>query len=129
MAGNPRPTLSKISEFIEHDLDYERIRQVGIGSVSEPNTSFADSAAEGFSPVGRWKRGLCRRDLEMLEGLIGATLEELNYPLATNNQKQLVRARLKLMRTVYRTYFQSKFWAKNKTPLGRLFVTRNLSWL
>src|SRR5207253_11086214 len=52
----PRDTLTKLGNFIEHDLDYDRIQQVGIGSVIAPNTSFkAERQEEQFSPIGRWK--------------------------------------------------------------------------
>src|SRR5205823_7674869 len=51
----PRKTLGILGNFIEHELDYDRIQKVGIGSVSEPNTSFTGAPGdEKFSPVGRW---------------------------------------------------------------------------
>ena len=28
---NPRPVLAKLGEFLDHDLDYDRILKVGIG--------------------------------------------------------------------------------------------------
>lgn len=57
LVTKPRETLGKLGDFIGHDLDYDQILQVGIGSVSRPYTSFptSDSAGE-FSPVGRWKK-------------------------------------------------------------------------
>jgi hypothetical protein len=33
------------------------------------------------------------------------------------------------MRAIYRTYFDSKLYLKAKTPLGKLLVTRDLSWI
>lgn len=127
LVENPRQTLSMLSSFIEHDLDYDRIRKVGIGSVSQPNTSFSTNGGEKFSPVGRWKQAFSPEDLEVFEGLVGSTLRELDYPLATQGSE---RARdLKRMRAIYKAYFDSKLWMKRKTPLGRLFVTRDLSWL
>jgi Sulfotransferase family len=127
LVTEPRATLAKLSGFIHHDLDYDRIQQVGIGSVSEPNTSF--KANDGnFNPVGRWKQGFSPQGLEMFEGLVGETLKELEYPLATD-AKRLDDARLKRMRSLYRQYFNSKLYLKAKTPLGKLFVTRDLSWL
>ena len=40
LVARPQETLSRLGSFIDHDLDYERIQRAGIGSVSEPNSSF-----------------------------------------------------------------------------------------
>ena len=32
----PRQTLAQLGKFIQHDLDYDRILKVGVGSVSDP---------------------------------------------------------------------------------------------
>ena len=67
----PRTTLAKLGDFIEHDLDYDRIQRVGIGSVSEPNTSFkGQGGGEEFCPVGRWKKGFSPENLMMFESLV-----------------------------------------------------------
>jgi Sulfotransferase family len=126
LVANPRETLSRLGKFIDHDLDYDRIQSVGIGSVSEPNTSFASGGKE-FSPVGRWKTGYSAETLAMMEALIGDTLEELGYQLSSPNREQ--RADLKRMRRMYRHYFDTKLYLKAKTPLGKLMVTRDLSWI
>ena len=127
---DPPKVLSRLSEFIEHDLNYEQILKVGIGSVSEPNTSFGGKSGEkGFNPVGRWKSGFSAADLAMFEGLIGGTMEEVGYTLGTTDRARLKRADLRRMRAMYHTYFDSKLYLKAKTPLGRLFVTKDLSWL
>jgi|SRR5438552_1905254 hypothetical protein len=126
----PRTTLAKLGDFIEHDLDYDRIQRVGIGSVSEPNTSFkGQGGGEEFCPVGRWKKGFSPENLMMFESLVGQTLEELGYPLATAGRNRLDRPELKRMRSIYRKYFDTKLFLKASTPLGKLLVTRNLSWL
>jgi hypothetical protein len=65
----------------------------------------------------------------MFEGLVGDTLKELGYPLATTDEKQLDRASLRRKRALYRSYFDSKLYLKTRTPLGKIFVTRDLSWL
>jgi len=65
----------------------------------------------------------------MFEALVGQTLEELGYPLATTDRSQLDRPALRRMRLIYRKYFDSKLFLKAKTPLGKLLVTRDLSWL
>jgi hypothetical protein len=122
--------LAKLGRFIDHDLDYQRILKTGIGSVSEPNTSFKEnSAGQDFSPVGRWRTQFPPQDLATFEGLVGETMEALSYTLATTDRSMLKRANLKRMRALYRAYFDSKFYLKTKTPLGPWFVTRDLSWL
>jgi hypothetical protein len=126
LIGNPRVVLSRLSEFIEHDLDYDRIQQSGIGSVSEPNTSFSPGAEGSFNPIGRWRESLSQEELTRLEGMIGTTLQELGYPPATSLQTppDLVR-----LHKWYSRYFDLKHWLKSQTPAGRFLVTRDLSWL
>jgi hypothetical protein len=110
-------TLAKIADFIQHDLDYERILRVGIGSVSKPNTSFQ---GEEGGPVGRWKRKITPERLALFEALVGSTLKELGYPLVTSgvspNRLQTLR-----LRAFYQAYFEAKFWFKN-SALGRAYL-------
>lgn len=129
LVERPQPTLARLGSFIEHDLDYERIQKVGIGSVSAPNTSFHEGSSDAFNPAGRWKRSYSPENLAMFEGLVGGTLEELGYELGTTDRTTLDRPNLKRMRAAYRTYFDSKLYLKAKTPLGKLLVTSDLSWI
>jgi len=127
---NPEAMLSKVGAFIEHDLDYDRIQKAGVGSVSFPNTSFRDNGqTDSFNPLGRWRSGYCREHLAMLEVLIGPTLVELGYDLATRGENVPGRSRLHGMRELYRAYFNGKLFLKAKTPLARALVTRDLSWI
>lgn len=127
LVRQPHATLARLGRFIDQDLDYDCIQKVGIGSVSEPNTSFESGA--GFNPVGRWREKFPHEELKKFEGLIGTTLEELGYPLATKESGLVDSAELKRMRRIYRAYFESKLWLKANTPLGRLLVTRDLQWV
>jgi hypothetical protein len=127
LVTNPHETLERLGKFIEQDLDYDRIQKIGIGSVSEPNTSFHDGTT--FNPVGRWKDKFPSEELKTFEGLIGPTLEELGYPLATKSSDTANWGELRRFRKLYRTYFDSKLWLKANTPLGRLMVTRDLDWV
>ena len=130
LIGKPHETLAQLGQFIDQELNYDRIREVGIGSVSAPNSSFATSgSSEDFNPLGRWKNGFASHELEMFEGLVGSTLEENGYELDTKNPDVLDRADLQRMRSIYIKYFDMKLYLKAKTPLGRLFVTRDLSWI
>jgi hypothetical protein len=122
LVGHPRDTLARVGEFIGHDLDYARIQSAGIGSVSEPNTSFRDEGVrEGFHPVERWKSKLSPVEIATLEGLIGDSLQELGYPLSSEQPVRDFRAFR--LRSTYPPLFAVKYWLKTKTPLGRLMRT------
>ena len=129
LISNPRATLATLSGFIEQELDYNHILKVGIGSVSEPNTSFSDPSASGFNPLGRWKKGFTSEHLAMFESMVGSTLEDLGYQLGSTEGNLFNRPDLRRMRAMYRRYFDSKLWLKAKTPLGKALVTKDLSWL
>jgi hypothetical protein len=126
LVGKPRETLARLGQFIGQELDYDQIRRVGIGSVSAPNTSFGGEG--NFNPVGRWRSGYRAEELAMFERLVGATLQENGYELATNDLEQKSTG-LRMMRVAYTSYFNTKLFLKAKTPLGRLLVTRDLSWV
>jgi LPS sulfotransferase NodH len=117
LQADPVGTLTKIGDFIEYDLDYDRILRVGIGSVREPNTSFK---GDGGSPVGRWKQKISPERLALFEALVGPTLKELGYPLATGGAGV---SRIKALRlsACYRAYFAAKFWFKN-SALARAYL-------
>ena len=117
LVRNPQQTLSRLGEFIEHDLDYDRIRRVGIGSVSQPNSSFAGESEGSFNPVARWKTKMFPKQTAAFETLVGDFLRELQYPIASENRQRLRAARL---RTTYFAMFEGKRWIKDNTPLGRL---------
>ena len=125
LVRKPADVLKRLEPFIEHDLDYDRIARVAIGSVTAPNTAFKD---EQRGPIGRWESDFSPTELATLEGLIGGTLEQLSYPLSTKNSTTR-RSNLATMRSLYRLYFESKQYIKTKTPVGNWFVTRDLSWV
>lgn len=116
LVTNPQETLARLGRFIDHDLDYEAIQRVGIGSVSEPNSSFGAEAGI-FDPVERWRTKMSPQEVAGFEALAGDRLEELAYPLASARQPASLRAMC--MRATYFTMFEAKQWAKTHTPLGR----------
>jgi hypothetical protein len=119
LIANPRDSLAKLGRFLDHDLDYDRIRQSGIGSVSRPNTSFPqESTKSGFDPVGRWKEAFSQPQLAELENLVGPLLQELGYGLASGTHEPVSRVERK--RALYRRYFDTKIWLKNN-PLYRTY--------
>jgi hypothetical protein len=123
LMSKPAEVLRSLEPFVEHDLDYRRIAEVGIGSVSKPNSAFEEGQQ---IPIGRWKTGLSQEELATLERLVGGTLEELGYKLSAKKSWHFDLTR---MRAAYRLYFDSKRYLKNSTPVGRWFVKRDLSWV
>jgi hypothetical protein len=116
LVTNPHQTLLQLGEFIEHDLDYERIRRAGIGSVSQPNSSFGGESEGPFNPVARWKTKFSSEQKVAFESVVGDFLEELEYPVATERRRSIRAARL---RSTYLPTFETKRWLRDKTPLGR----------
>jgi hypothetical protein len=126
---NPRPTLESLGRFMDHDLDYDRILKVGIGSVSDPNTSFHKDSEKGeFNPVARWRNSFPAKELARFESMTGETLDSLGYDLSTE-ETQRARFRKKAMRMAYETMYNAKHWLKRHTPLGKLLISDDLSWL
>jgi len=117
LVERPQDTLSRLGEFIGQALDYNRIQQVGIGSVSEPNSSFSSDPAGGFHPVQRWAEKMSAGQLADFEALTGGFLQELGYPLASDRKSGGFRAWR--LRSSYRPWFSARHWLKSRTPLGR----------
>jgi hypothetical protein len=122
LVANPRALLNKVSAFIEQELDYDRVQQVAIGSVRDPNTSFSPDPGGNFNPVGRWKTKLSESQVETIESLIGDRLQEFGYVLSLKTPRPGLPAWY--MRATYPRLFSTKLWLKNHTPLGRLADTR-----
>jgi len=127
LVDDPNATLAELGEFIGQKLDYSEIERVGIGSVSQPNTSFGkDARSGGFHPVARWKKSMTPRALQEVECVIGETLLSLGYALGRAPDGEPVPARLQRMRSLYQWYFGTKLTLKTKTPFGRWFASREL---
>jgi Sulfotransferase family len=114
LVEKPRETLNALSGFVGQELDYDQIQKVGIGSVSQPNSSF--DSARNFRPVGRWAEQMSREQLAGVEALIGDFLKELGYQLATGIKREAPTARF---RATYLPWFTVRHWLKSNTPLGR----------
>jgi hypothetical protein len=119
LVTNPKGTLSRLGAFIEHDLDYNRIQLAGIGSVSQPNSSFAVESEEPFNPIDRWKTKMSPEQTAAFEDLVGSCLQELGYTLASETRRRM-SLRATLLRTTYLAMFEAKHWIRTNTPLSRL---------
>jgi hypothetical protein len=116
--ANPRETLLRLGGFIDHDLDYDRIQHASIGSVSQPNSSFAGESGGTFNPVARWKTKMSSEEIAAFEELIGDSLRELGYtPVSETKRRTSLRA--VRLRTTYLAMFEAKHWLRTNTPLGR----------
>jgi hypothetical protein len=122
LVGEPRATMKKLGQFLDHDLDYERIQSTGLGRLSESNSSFRGEVAQAtqMNPVYRWKNKLLREEIAALEALAGTCLEELGYKLITPQKERRPALRERWMRAVYPSFLSAKLWLKIQTPAGRL---------
>jgi hypothetical protein len=115
----PQETLTKLGVFLQHDLDYRRIRNAALGSLSESNSSFREeNGQERIQPLGRWKERLSPGDVAAIEAAVGECLEETGYALSAPKQKRSLWNWFQ--RAEYRTYLSTKLWMKMNTPAGRL---------
>jgi hypothetical protein len=115
----PDRVLKTLGQFIEHDLDYTRIRQASLGRLSESNSSFRGEKEQN-SPVNRWKEKLPRDQVTGLETLVGSCLEESGYSLTIPDASRKAGIQEKWMRAFYPRYLNAKFWLKTETSAGRL---------
>jgi hypothetical protein len=123
LVQRPRETLATVGDFLQQDLNYDRIQQASIGSVIKPLTSFEEDLKEGrFTPVGRWKDKFAPDQLIEFESLVGAYLQKLGYTLSTDAAKLNHRLSTIAMRSVYAAYYECKQWAKIHTRLSHWLV-------
>jgi hypothetical protein len=119
----PSDTLAALGRFIDQDLDYPRILRAGIGSVSQPESSFQRSASSvDFKPVGRWKQRYSAEELAKFESLVGDCLEEFGYALASQPTDRRRRGLPTMVtRAFYASQLESIHWLKERSTL-RHFV-------
>jgi hypothetical protein len=121
LVNNPRSTMETLGKFLDHDLDYERIRNTGLGRLRESNSSFRDEAnATHENPVNRWKERLTEQEIADLEALVGRGLEESGYELTTSVERRRLSLRHRLLAEFYPTFLDAKLWLRLHTSVGRL---------
>ena len=121
LVGDPRRTLATLGQFLDHDLDYERIQTASLGRLRESNSSFRDEAQQNReNPVNRWKERLSDQEVADLEALIGPSLEASGYCLTTPAEKRRVSLRNRWLAAAYPQFLATKLWLKQHTPIGRL---------
>jgi hypothetical protein len=117
LIANPQQTLQELGSFIDHELDYDQIRQAAIGSVTEPNTSFSAESEGSFNPIGRWKTKMSAKEISSFERLVSGLLAELGYELSSGKPSGSFHATR--MRATYLPMFAAKHWMRTRTPLAR----------
>jgi len=125
LVSQPRRTLQTLSQFLDHDLDFDRLQNVCLGRLRPSNSSFLDEGCHE-NPVNRWKNRLSEKEISSLEALVGGLLEELGYSLSMPQEQRERGLREKWMRAIYPAFLNSKLWLKHNTALGKL---ANLSTL
>jgi hypothetical protein len=121
LVEKPRETLARLGAFIGHNLDYDRIAQVGVGSVAQPNTSFQDlPSPKNGSAVRRWRGQYSPEQLAAFEALAGDCLQELGYPLAGSPKQRPGSLFTRGLSAFYISQLELKHQLKFHTPLGRL---------
>jgi LPS sulfotransferase NodH len=121
LVSDPRRTLATLSQFLAHDLDYDRIQSAGLGRLSESNSSFREEEPpHQATPINRWKEKLSRPEVAALEGLIGTCLQQLGYPLTIPESERKLSLRGRFLRAVYPRLLGAKLWLKIHTPVGKL---------
>ena len=121
LVQTPRETLARIGKFIDHDLDYDRIQQVALGSVHNPNSSFRGDGKESeASTIGRWKRMFTPPQVRDIESSIGKLLVDTGYALETRCAELHSSLPVRFMNFLYPLYFDFKLWLKSDTPLARV---------
>lgn len=112
--------MARLGDFLDHDLDYDRIQRTGLGRLRESNSSFRGDEKETQNPINRWKERLSHQQVVELEALIGPSLQELGYPLTVDTEQRQVGFRWKYLASVYPRFLSIKHWLKLNTPMGRL---------
>ena len=127
LVHNPRETLAGIGQFIDHDLDYDRIQQVALGSVRNPNSSFrGDGKETEAATIGRWKRMFTPLQVRDVEWSIGKLLVDTGYALETPPAERGSSFPVRFMNLLYPIYFDVKIWLKSHTPLARMADKRRM---
>jgi len=120
LVTQPRDALARLGNFLDHDLDYDRICEMGLGRLRESNSSFLGNEEDTKNPVNRWKEKLSHQQVVELETIIGPTLQEFAYPLTVETEHHRTGFRRKCLASIYPRFLSLKHWLKVSTPIGRI---------
>ena len=118
LVTDPRACLSDLESFVGTSLDYDRLLETGLGSISSPNSSFAIRRPSPRSTRFEGGSRLSRPTWSSESSLsVGDLLAELGYAVrADGTCPYSLKAR--------RAMFEAVRWARDllvhRTPAGRL---------
>jgi hypothetical protein len=119
LINQPQQVLSRLSQFVGCELDYQQIQQGAVGAVKYTNSAFQSAGQTlAANPVGRWRALLGRDQIASLESCIGDLLEQLGYQLLLPSEAAV--ARFRWIKTAYPAFFSAKNWLKQHTRAGHL---------
>lgn len=121
LINKPNDVLDKLGIFIDHDLNYDRILEKGIGSVSKPNTAF--KGEKSLNPLNRWRSSLNESTITEIEMFIGDELNKFGYALSNNINLNRPKIKQKSLGILISLYLDIKHLTKYHTPLGRFGET------
>jgi len=119
LVTQPQAVLARLGDFLDHDLDYNRIQKNGLGRLRESNSSFRGDERETQNPVNRWKEKLSHAEVIALEALIGQSLEQFGYALTVDPRDRRIGLPWKCVASLYPSFLTTKRWLKLSTPVGR----------
>lgn len=103
LTRQPQQQLTRLGEFVGHELDYERIAAQPVGTVSRPNRSFP---IEGGPSIGRWRSILDASAAQLLENVLTNELALLGYGPCSTARCRSLRARA--LRGAYLAWLTTK---------------------
>jgi hypothetical protein len=117
LVRNPVETVLRISKFIEHDLNYDRIQRVALGTVHKPNSSYhGDSGETAANSIGRWRRVFTPTQARDIESSIGDLLGDTGYALEAPRSDLYPSLAVRFMTVLYPLYFDFRIWLRSNTP-------------
>lgn len=120
--GNLDDVLKKISAFAQIEIDREKVQKCTFGSLGKGNTAFGETMGGiSNSGIGRWRHILSKKEIDVLNFVIGKTLARLGYDVDGQEAVHSSKMVLEFMqyKTIYPLLLNIKRNLKQKTILGR----------
>lgn len=98
---HPRETLDRVGAFIDEELNFSRINEKAVGTVSRPNSSFPDATCrDSFRPVGRWL-DMKSEDATRSNAVLATLLRDLGYETENGLRFDFTAIRLSIFYSAY----------------------------
>ena len=93
LIANPRQTLLRLGQFIEHDLDTSGFSAQELAPSASLILLFSGESEENFNPLARWKSKMSSDQIAAFEELVGDFLMKLGYGLLSKAETSRVFVR------------------------------------